>query len=199
MRDRNLNKNDKEKVATYGNGLETGTRREIVARVERPHSAEQGREHARSSAVSQSQEGDRADLSRLRIGDAVELAFSTSNADMEAFRRLSGDDNPLHLDPVFAAMCDFQKPIVYGALTIAQVSRLLGTKLPGHGCVWQSLTMHFRNPLFVGETARVIGTVLHVNADINVITIALSVQAGGRPIAEGRAQALLRGRHDASS
>jgi 3-hydroxybutyryl-CoA dehydratase len=142
---------------------------------------------------------DYVDLSSLHVGDAVELAFAVSDADMKTFRRISGDDNPVHDDPAFAAKCSFPKPIVYGALTVAQVSRLLGTKLPGHGCVWQSLTMKFLDPLFVGETACVIGTVLHVNTDLKVVVVGLSVRAGNRRIAEGQAQALLRGTNERSS
>lgn len=128
-------------------------------------------------------------------GHTVTLPFTVTAGDMAAFRALSGDDNPLHHDEGFAAARGFRGTVVYGGLVVAQVSRLLGTRLPGHGCVWQSLALRFRQPLHVGEAAEVAGTVTHGNADVGVVRLALAVTAGGRTLAEGEAQALLsRGR-----
>ncbi len=128
-------------------------------------------------------------------GHAVTLPFTVTEGMMEAFRTVSGDDNPLHDDKDFAAARGFKGPVVYGGLLVAQVSRLLGTRLPGHGCVWQSLNLRFRQPLHVGEAAEVTGTVIHGNADVGVVRLALAITSGGRKLAEGEAQALLpRGR-----
>lgn len=133
--------------------------------------------------------------SAFEPGHAVTLPFTVTAEHMAAFRVLSGDDNPLHDDQDFAKARGFQGPVVYGGLLVAQVSRLLGTRLPGHGCVWQSLALRFRQPLYVGEAAEVTGTVTHGNGDVGVVRLALSVTAGGRKLADGEAQALLlRGR-----
>jgi 3-hydroxybutyryl-CoA dehydratase len=133
------------------------------------------------------------EFDRLQMGDAAAIEFTVTNAEIRAFRKLSGDTNPIHDDPEYAHTCGYPRPIVYGALIVARVSRLLGTRLPGHGCVWQSLSMNFLCPLFVGEAARLVGTVLHANADLRIVIIGLSLYAGGRRVAEGRAQALFKG------
>ncbi len=124
---------------------------------------------------------DRTELAEFRIGDA----------EMAAFRTLSGDTNPLHDDAVFARRRGFAGPVVYGGLIIAQVSQMLGTRLPGAGCVWRSLTLRFRAPLYVGETARLAATIVHVNEEIGAVDLKLRVDAGKRRIAEGEAAALL--------
>ena len=124
---------------------------------------------------------DRTELAEFRIGDA----------EMAAFRTLSGDTNPLHNDTVFACKRGFAGPVVYGGLIIAQVSQMLGTRLPGPGCVWRSLTLRFRAPLYVGEAARLAATIVHANEEIGVVDLKLRVDVGRRCIAEGEAAALL--------
>lgn len=124
---------------------------------------------------------DRTELAEFRIGDA----------EMAAFRKLSGDTNPLHDDAAFAQKRGFAGPVVYGGLIIAQVSHMLGTRLPGPGCVWRSLTLRFRAPLYVGETARLAATIVHANEEIGTVDLRLRVDVGRRCIAEGEAAALL--------
>lgn len=119
------------------------------------------------------------------------IHFRVSPHDMATFASLSGDDNPVHADADFAAARGFPEPVVYGGLLVAQISRLLGARLPGHGCVWRSLALKFRNPLHVGQPAELTGTVRHVNGELGLYLIGLRIEAGGRLIAEGEAQASL--------
>lgn len=119
------------------------------------------------------------------------IRFSISSHEMAEFARLSGDDNPLHHNRDVAVACGFAGPIVYGGLLIAQVSRLLGTHLPGHGCIWRTLTLKFRNALFVDEEAELTGTVRHANPELGNFLIELRIEANGRLIADGEAQASL--------
>ncbi|SNT31984.1 3-hydroxybutyryl-CoA dehydratase [[Luteovulum] sphaeroides subsp. megalophilum] len=123
----------------------------------------------------------------------IAFDFTVTTDRMEAFRSISGDDNPIHFDTSFARDRGFDGPIVYGGLLIAEVSRLLGTALPGHGCVWQSLTMKFRRPLLVGEHARLEAEVKHETPPLGIRLIRLTISAGGRRIAEGEAMTLLPG------
>ena len=124
--------------------------------------------------------------------DRTELVeFRISEADMAAFRSLSGDTNPLHDDAGFAQRRGFSGPVVYGGLIVAQVSQMLGTRLPGPGCVWRSLSLRFRAPLYVGQTARLAATIVHANEEIGTIDLKLRVDVGKRCIADGEAAALL--------
>lgn len=124
--------------------------------------------------------------------DRTELiAFRIGEAEMAAFRALSGDTNPLHDDPVFARRRGFSGPVVYGGLIVAQVSQMLGTRLPGPGCVWRSLSLRFRAPLYVGQAARLAATIVHANEEIGVVDLKLRVDVEKRCIADGEAAALL--------
>lgn len=123
------------------------------------------------------------------------LDFCINAPEMEAFRRLSADTNPLHEDEVFAREHGFDGVVVYGGLIVAQLSRLLGTRMPGFGCVWRSVSLNFRNPLYVGEQARVTATVVHANEALGLAELTVVVDAAGRRIAEGKAAAMLPHEH----
>jgi len=124
--------------------------------------------------------------------DRTELVeFRINETEMAAFRALSGDTNPLHDDAAFAQRRGFSGPVVYGGLIIAQVSQMLGTRLPGPGCVWRSLSLRFRGPLYVGQTARLAATIVHANEELGVVDLKLRVDVGKHCIADGEAAALL--------
>ena len=119
------------------------------------------------------------------------LEFRVTRADMAAFRRLSGDTNPLHDDPAYAQRCGFDDVVVYGSLILAQVSRLLGTTRPGPGCVWRSVALRFRNPLYVGVAARLSAATVYSNEAFRLVRLKLRVEAAGILIADGEAEAQL--------
>jgi 3-hydroxybutyryl-CoA dehydratase len=128
---------------------------------------------------------------RIREGLTEGLEFAVTAQDMDVFRTLSGDDNPLHLDEDFARARGFEGPVVYGGLMLAAISRLLGTKLPGYGCVWHSLRIDFKKPLYVDERATLTGAVTYCNASLGLLRVDLRIAAGDRVLAKGEAQASL--------
>jgi 3-hydroxybutyryl-CoA dehydratase len=131
-------------------------------------------------------------LGALCEGLTAGISFTVSAQDMETFKRLSGDDNPIHSGVAFAQACGFEGPIVYGALMIAAISRLLGTKLPGHGCIWHSLKIDFRAPLYVDEAASLTGRVTYYNNELQLLRVTLRISSGDRIVATGEAQANTR-------
>jgi acyl-CoA thioesterase FadM len=64
--------------------------------------------------------------------------------------------------------------------------------LPGHGCIWHSLKIDFRAPLYVDETASLTGRVTYCNADLQLLRVALRISTGDRTVATGEAQANTR-------
>jgi 3-hydroxybutyryl-CoA dehydratase len=131
---------------------------------------------------------------QLRPGAIVRLEFRISAEDMQAFRRLSGDTNPLHLDAAFARQRGFRDVVVYGGLIVAQISRLLATAMPGPGCVWRSISLRFRKPLYVDATACLDARVVHANEAFGFVKLKLQVESGGAVVAEGEADAQLSGK-----
>ena len=56
--------------------------------------------------------------------------------DVEAFATISGDRNPLHFDPGFAARTRLGRLVVQGGLTTGLFNALVAMELPGPGSVF---------------------------------------------------------------
>ena len=70
--------------------------------------------------------------------------------------RLSGDTNPLHADPAYAARAGFDRPILHGLCTLGIVTHRLVAARCGHDPArLQSIEGRFSQPLFPGETLTV--------------------------------------------
>lgn len=82
------------------------------------------------------------------------------------YARLSGDDNPVHLDPVFAAGTPFGGTIVHGYLTLSLVVPLMAEVFEvtgfGVGINYGLDRLRFPAPVPVGSRIRVHGEVLAV-------------------------------------
>lgn len=80
--------------------------------------------------------------------------FRYTDADMAAFRRLSGDHNPIHTDAAFAQAKGYKAPLVYGLLLSTSLSRLVGQELPDTNAILIGISMKFSKPAFVDEDLR---------------------------------------------
>jgi acyl dehydratase len=84
-----------------------------------------------------------------------EVAYPT-RTDQALLYRLSGDRNPLHSDPKFAAMAGFDRPILHGLCTYGFTGRgLLHALCGGDPALFRSMTGRFSSPVFPGETLTV--------------------------------------------
>ncbi len=93
----------------------------------------------------------------LHVGMEASLAKIVAGEDLHMFARLTGDANPIHLDENYAAETPFKRRIAHGMLSASFISAVLGTKLPGPGCIYISQTLNFRAPVFIGD--KVVATV----------------------------------------
>lgn len=85
----------------------------------------------------------------LKIGDKYTYKFSYTQEDVELFAKVTGDNNPIHIDAEFAKKTPFGRPIMHGFLSGAVFSKVFGTIFPGQGTIYMSQEMKFRAPMFV--------------------------------------------------
>ena len=119
-------------------------------------------------------------LSEVQIG--MEASFSkTVTFEMEnAFREISGDDNPLHNDDEFAKNISsnkFKSHVTYGMLTASLYSTMAGVYLPGKYSLIHSFDeLSFLNPVFVGDELEVNGKVVDKNEDLRLIFLKVVIK-----------------------
>jgi acyl dehydratase len=80
-----------------------------------------------------------------------EFKRTFTQKDFDRFATLSGDDNPIHIDPDFAANTRFGRTVAHGMLLYSTLSGYLGTQYPGPGSIQVYQEMTFHSPTFVGE------------------------------------------------
>ncbi|MBP8132009.1 MAG: dehydratase [Candidatus Hydrogenedentes bacterium] len=92
-------------------------------------------------------------------GEAVSPARTVTEADIVNFAGLSGDFNALHTDAEFGKNTPFGQRIAHGLLGLSIASGLVARN-PGaeqHKLVaFLGLAWDFRNPVFIGDTIRVV-------------------------------------------
>jgi acyl dehydratase len=86
-----------------------------------------------------------------REPDAV-VAYPTLRQQALLYR-LSGDRNPLHVDPAMAAVGGFERPILHGLCTFANVGRAaIDACADGDPERFRSIKVRFASPVYPGET-----------------------------------------------
>ncbi|EAR50097.1 hypothetical protein OG2516_06489 [Oceanicola granulosus HTCC2516] len=83
----------------------------------------------------------------MRIDLSAE--WTPAQAEFDAFARLSGDDNPIHTDPAYAARTPFGRTVSHGMLIYARLWGLLHSARPGTAERRQALM--FPAPCFADE------------------------------------------------
>ncbi|MBU6248997.1 MAG: bifunctional enoyl-CoA hydratase/phosphate acetyltransferase [Xanthomonadaceae bacterium] len=95
----------------------------------------------------------------IAVGDTAAIERTLTAEDIQLFAVMSGDINPQHLDPDFAASTRFHGVIAHGMWGAALISAVLGTRLPGPGTIYLSQTLTFLAPVHIGDTLTIRVTV----------------------------------------
>ena len=106
-----------------------------------------------------------------KVGDTASITKSFSSGDVQSFAKISGDNNPIHLDEEFASTTQFGKRLVHGILTSGLISALLGMTLPGPGSVYLKQILNFRAPVYLGDVITAEVELTHVREDKPILTL----------------------------
>jgi 3-hydroxybutyryl-CoA dehydratase len=101
-------------------------------------------------------------IQELRIGDKASFEKTITETDVYLYAGVSGDNNPAHINEIYAKKNHFGERIVHGMLTAGLVSAVIGMQLPGPGTIYLEQDLKFIAPVRFMDT---------INAEVEVIEI----------------------------
>lgn len=130
-------------------------------------------------------------LEDLSTGMTATYAKTVTDADVVLFAGITGDSNPVHLDQEFAKKTLFEGRIAHGMLTASFISTVLGTKLPGPGCIYVSQNLKFKAPVRIGDTVRARATITAIDQERGRVIVETVCRVGDTVVIEGEAELLV--------
>ena len=128
-----------------------------------------------------------------QVGHKVTLTHAVTDEDIRLFAKVTGDDQPLHLDETFGERTRFKKRIAHGMLSAGYISAALGTKIaPAFIVVYLSQQLRFRLPVGIGDTITTEAEVTAVDTEKRILTVRTDcLNQAGDAVIKGEATVLL--------
>lgn len=133
-------------------------------------------------------------LEDLKEGMSASFGKTVTDADVMVFAGVSGDTNPVHLNDDFAKNTMFKGRIAHGIFGASLISAVLGTKLPGPGCIYVNQNLKFKAPVRIGDTLIAQVTVKGINPQKKLVTLDTICTVAGKPVIEGEATVMVPAR-----
>ncbi|MDZ7842746.1 MAG: MaoC family dehydratase [Gammaproteobacteria bacterium] len=123
----------------------------------------------------------------LEAGMSASLTKSFTEEDVAMYARVSLDDNPLHMNEAFAARTRTGGRVVHGMVTASLISAIIGTRLPGPGCLWMAQDNRFLAPVRIGEIVRATATIDEIDKARQRVRLTTICEVGEKAVLEGHA------------
>ena len=130
-------------------------------------------------------------LEDLTIGMESSYQKTITETDIDAFAALTGDTNPVHLDSEYAATTTFKVRIAHGMFSAGLISTVLGTQLPGPGCIYLEQQIKFKAPVFIGDTLVATVTVADINQRRGRVSLKTQCFVNTKLVADGTASMMV--------
>ena len=130
----------------------------------------------------------------LKEGMQAVHSKTIGEADILMFAGVSGDTNPLHLDAEFAQDQHFGERIAHGMLSASLISTVIGTRLPGPGCIYVSQNLKFKAPVKIGDTVLARVEVTRLTTETRRARLKTTCLVGDVVVIEGDATVLVPSR-----
>lgn len=124
----------------------------------------------------------------IHVGMSSSYTRTVTDADIQKFAEVTGDNNPVHLDDEYAKNTRFKSRIAHGLLTASFFSAIFGTKFPGKGSIYISQNLEFKRPVYLDDT--VTATVVVKTVDITKKRVAFETTCtvDGNVVTSGSAE-----------
>lgn len=115
----------------------------------------------------------------IEIGLEESFTVPITRGMEDAFREMTGDENPLHRDDAYAREIGGGKwkgHVTFGMLTASLYSTLAGMYLPGKYSLIHSLETKFLKPVYAGDMLTVTGRVEKKHEELRLIEVKARVE-----------------------
>ena len=130
-------------------------------------------------------------MSKIKLGDTYTEKVRYTQANVDTFAQISGDNNPIHISPEYASKSIFGRCIVHGFFAGAVFSKVFGTQWPGEGTIYLYQEMKFMSPVFVEQDYDAVFEVVELDEVKHRGTIKCTLQdADGKVAIAGTAKLL---------
>lgn len=133
----------------------------------------------------------------LKLGMNATVSRTITETDLRNFSGVSGDTNPMHLNEEYAKATPFGGCIVHGMLTASLISAVIGTKLPGPGCIYMNQTLKFLAPVRVGDTVYAKATIIALAPEKSRATLSTQCFVRDTMVIDGEALVKVPRKEDA--
>ncbi len=130
----------------------------------------------------------------MEVGMTDVYGKTMTDADIVMFSGISGDINPVHLNHEFANETIFEGRIAHGMLTASLISTVVGTKLPGPGCIYVNQALRFKAPVRSGDTVNARVTVTKLVPEKKFVELKTVCTVGGKVVIDGEATVMVPSR-----
>lgn len=130
-------------------------------------------------------------LEDLSVGMTSSFEKTITAKDIDIFAVITGDTNPVHLDEEYAATTPFKVRIAHGMMSAGLISTVLGTQLPGPGCIYLDQQIKFRAPVFIEDTVVATVTIEDINQRRGRVTLKTQCFVNDKLVADGTASMMV--------
>ncbi len=114
----------------------------------------------------------------VEVGQVATVSRVFTQEDFNRFAALIGDDNPIHVDPAFAARGKFGRTVAHGMLLYSAVSSTLSSRWPFLGCKQLVQELKFPAPTYADQTVEIRTEVIGVMHSDGLAELATEVIQG---------------------
>jgi 3-hydroxybutyryl-CoA dehydratase len=137
-------------------------------------------------------------LEDLSVGMTSIFAKTVTEADIVMFAGVSGDTNPVHINQEFAEGSMFKGRIAHGMLSASFISTVVGTRLPGPGCIYINQNLRFRAPVKAGDTVVARATVKEILPERRRVVLTTVCSVGETVVIDGEATMMVANRPEST-
>ena len=113
----------------------------------------------------------RYEINDMYVGQTAQFTKTISESDVYLFAGITGAQNPMQVNDVYAKQTRYGERIVHGMLSSSLISTVIGTQLPGNGTIYVQQKIEFKAPVFFGDTISAIVEVTDIYLEKNRVKL----------------------------